>query len=531
MIIMALVCTGAVFYMSWLGGAFLPRWIDWRSGNVYGKADTGHRYEIVLSGKRAEVLYDNSVIWNSPDGMKVQQAISCDIDNDQEEELVLLCWKIGRFGESRPFWVDRDERKWSQHLFLYEYDQGKIRPKWMSSYIGQDVAEMWVGENWHDRSDGSSAECSRQSYGRQEDGGPEDGDALYLGSPEDGHALYRDGPEDGGQGDRNALYLSSPDGKISRWVWGSWGFRKEETEVSFTVFGDLLAHEPIYRYGLQHGGNFGFLFEKTKGIIAQSDIAVINQETPLTDHPALYGDYPRFGTPAGVGKAVADAGFDVVTCATNHALDRGAEGVDFTKKFYDALGVTCLGIQSIEERNRVAHRVIVKNGIRFAMLNYTYGTNGIRIPEEYPDLVHLLADEDRIRKEIEAARAESDFVIVFVHWGTEYAETPDDFQKEWTRIFLESGVDAVIGTHPHVLQPYEIVRDGDGHEMLVYYSIGNYISAQHETSCVKGGMAQFTVSLTTKGYRITEYTLQPLTITRQEDGRYTVEREYDREGF
>ena len=134
---------------------------------------------------------------------------------------------------------------------------------------------------------------------------------------------------------------------------------------------------------------------------------------------------------------------------------------------------------------------------------------------------HLLEDEDRIREEMKAAKRESDIVLVFVHWGTEYEEEPDDFQKKWTQLFLDSGVDVTVGTHPHALQPYEMLEGSDGHRMLVYYSIGNYISAQSEKSCVKGGMADFTVSLTTDGYRITEYGLRPLVI-KWEEGRKCV---------
>lgn len=129
-----------------------------------------------------------------------------------------------------------------------------------------------------------------------------------------------------------------------------------------------------------------------------------------------------------------------------------------------------------------------------------------------------------MQKDIARAKAEADFVIVFAHWGTEYAQEPDEFQRKWTQVFLQSGVDIVIGTHPHILQPYEMLTGDDGHQMLVYYSIGNYISAQPEKRCVKGGMAEFTVSLTPTGYQITEYDLQPLTIVWQQGGRYTVER-------
>lgn len=140
-------------------------------------------------------------------------------------------------------------------------------------------------------------------------------------------------------------------------------------------------------------------------------------------------------------------------------------------------------------------------------------------------MVHLLEDEEKVREDIEKAREEADFVIVFAHWGTEYAEQTDAYQQKWAQLFLESGVDVVVGTHPHVLQPCEVLRDEQGHEMLVYYSIGNFISAQREETCVKGGMAEFTISLTDRGYRITEYGLQPLVITRREGGRYTVDFE------
>lgn len=137
-------------------------------------------------------------------------------------------------------------------------------------------------------------------------------------------------------------------------------------------------------------------------------------------------------------------------------------------------------------------------------------------------MVHLFSEEE-VRSALAQARSAADFVIVFAHWGTEYAQDPDAFQKRWTQIFLECAVDVVVGTHPHCLQPYELLMDDNGHQMLVYYSIGNYISAQPEKHCVKGGMAKFTIGLTEKGYQLTEYALQPLAITWHEGGKYTVE--------
>lgn len=458
----------AVLYLLWQNGAFLPRWIDWTCG--LHTAQSG-RYEISLQDKSVTVFCDSIPVWTSPKNIKVQAALSCDIDRDQCDELILLCWKTGRYGKNRPFWVEHDETKWSQHIFVYRYDRQAVRPKWMSSYIGQAVAEMSV------LCDGSS---------------------------------------------NNHLLLTDPDGKTSSWLWDSWGFTREKTEVSFIAFGDNLIHEPIYRYGLHNGQNFGFLFENVRETVSQSDIAILNQETPLTDNPALYSDYPRFGTPAQVGQAVADAGFQIVTCATNHAMDLGAEGIRFTKDFFESRNVKCLGIQPKTQRDVSPYTIVEKNGIRFALLNYTYGTNGIPLPKDSPRMVHLLADEAAVRKELAAAKADSDFMIVFVHWGTEYAPEPDDFQEKWAQVFLSCKADVVVGTHSHALQPCELLRDEDGHEMLLYYSIGNFVSAQPQKTCIKGGMACFTVSRTASGCKITAYDLRPLSITRHKEGKYTV---------
>lgn len=444
--IIAAAITAAVLYVLWINGCFLPRWIEWQSGSVFNQSK---EYEIILDHKEVRIIFHDDVIWNSPKGIKVQETVSCDIDYDGKDELVLLCWKRGRYGKHRPFWVDRDEIKWSQHIFVYEYEKEEIRPKWMSSYIGVDVADISI------RNKADS---------------------------------------------KKSLLLVDTQGNVSSWAWDSWGFTKEDTMVSFTVFGDNLIHEPIYRYALNQGGSFHFLFENVKNMVRDSDISVINQETPLVNDPAMYGDYPRFGTPIEVGQAIADTGFDVVTCATNHALDRGAEGINITKDFFESHNVMCLGIQSENEAGYLPYKTITRKGIKFALLNYTYGTNGIRIPEENPNMVHLLDNEEKIRNDLKQAGEAADLVIVFVHWGTENSEEIDDFQRKWAKVFLDSKVDVVIGTHPHALQPFEVLEDENGHEMLIYYSIGNFISAQPEKSCVKGGMASFTVSLTAAGY-------------------------------
>lgn len=451
----------------WRAGAFLPGWIDWEEDCNFEAAGG---YEISLTDRAVHVDLGGERIWDSPGEAKVQQVLSCDIDRDDEEELILLCWKRGRYGKHRPFWVEQDERSWSQHIFVYEYAEHEILPKWMSSYIGQDVLSM-------------------------------------------GYSKNKSGKE--------WLLLTDEMGAVSSWRWGSWGFSKEDTAVSFLLFGDNLIHEPIYTYGLNNGGNFDFLYEQVRERVAESDIAVINQETPLVEDPSEYGDYPRFGTPIQVGEAMARAGFDVVTCATNHALDRGVEGVCTTKEFFTSQDMLCLGIQTQSEKERKPYEIIRRKGASFALFNYTYGTNGNALPEEYPDMVHLLEEEAQIREDLKKAEKEADFVIVFVHWGTEGTAEPDAFQKEWTNVFLESKVDVVVGGHPHAVQPFEMLQGADGHRMLVYYSLGNFVSAQPEKSCEKGAAAIFTAAPGADGYDVAAYDLEPLTILWKEGGGYT----------
>ena len=464
--IAAALCAGAILYILWNSGALLPQWIIWEESSL---SAGGGQYTVELAQKKVDVRCDGAVVWSSPADVKVQAAESLDIDGDGQEELLLLCWKRGRYGRYMPFWVDRDEKKWSQHLFVYAYAAGEIRPKWMSSYMGQDVSRMRV-------------QAAESGKGR--------------------------------------LWLKEPGGAESCWIWDSWGFVKAKTEVTFTVFGDNLIHEPLYDYGLAHDGAFGFLFENFQDAIAQSDVAVINQETPLTDSPARYSGYPRFGTPQAVGQAIVDAGFDVVTCATNHALDQGPAGADATKAFFEDHDILCLGICPQGQTEEEPYEILARNSIRFALFNYTYGINGMETLGQDSQGVYLLGDEEQIKRDMWEAKERADMIIVFVHWGTEGAVEPDAFQKKWARVFLEGQADVVVGTHSHTLQPCTVMRDEDGHEMLVYYSLGNFISAQPEKTCVRGGMASFTITLTPEGSRIDRYSLQPLRIRWMQGGKY-----------
>ena len=198
-------------------------------------------------------------------------------------------------------------------------------------------------------------------------------------------------------------------------------------------------------------------------------------------------------SPWALGDAEVKAGFNIILHATNHTLDKGLKGVENCLSFWKTYhpDTTVLGINETEEDYENIY-VYEKEGFKIAFLNYTYGTNGIPIPDSKPYIVNML-DKDKITADVTKAKQLADMVIVLPHWGTEYVYTPDSNQNYWTQLFLSLGVDVVIGTHPHVLEPVEVVSDTKGHEMLVYYSLGNFVSNQDQKPRMIGGMAKMTL--------------------------------------
>lgn len=293
----------------------------------------------------------------------------------------------------------------------------------------------------------------------------------------------------------------------------------KEEQVTFLCAGDNLIHVPML-YGKEDG--YGSFYENIREEVQKADIATVNQETIFVKDRALVSDFPKFGTPLEIGDAIAEAGFDVVTLANNHVLDKGTYGIDVTTSFYRRKGITYLGVHPTweeQDENKEEITIIKKNGIRIALLNYTYGTNGIPSPEETPYLVERLTEKGRVIRQLDEARERADAVIVFVHWGTEYSSEIDEQQQYFTELFLEHGVDVVIGTHPHVLQPYEKLTGKQGQQMLVYYSLGNLISAQEQEACKIGGLAKFTVKKSLDGeISILEEQLQKVVTTHEQSG-------------
>ena len=293
---------------------------------------------------------------------------------------------------------------------------------------------------------------------------------------------------------------------------------KVEPEVTLIMVGDMLMHMPVNNSGKMEDGtmNFDHLFTYTKDMIAEADVAIVNQEVMLGGTELGISGYPKFNTYYEVGDALANAGFDVVLHATNHTMDRGKDGLLNCLNFWETNypNMAIVGIQDTKEEQSEIY-VYEHQGIKVAILNYTYGLNGLPMPSDMPFAVNLIK-ESQIAEDVARAKELADFVVLCPHWGTEYVLEETKNQRMWAEFFMECGVDLVIGTHPHVIEPAEMWTDEEGNEMLVYYSLGNYVNstASEEKNIgwrMLGAMATVTLSRNENGeVYIKEYGAEPL---------------------
>ncbi len=268
---------------------------------------------------------------------------------------------------------------------------------------------------------------------------------------------------------------------------------------TLAVCGDAMSHMPQTRdaYDSQAGAyDYKPMIRFAKPWIEQADYAVVNLETTFAGGPD-YSGFPAFNTPDTLGDALKDAGFDLVSTANNHCLDRGYDGMVRTLDVLDKLGLAHVGTYRSAEERAAQNGVYVADvgGIKVAFLSYTYGTNGIPVSKSHPDTVNILhtdymsdtqvLDTERIADDLAAAEALSpDLIAVIVHWGLEYQTTQNDHQEEIADFLFDHGADVILGSHPHVLQPMETRtltdRDGTTHTGFVCWSLGNFISSQND---------------------------------------------------
>ena len=273
--------------------------------------------------------------------------------------------------------------------------------------------------------------------------------------------------------------------------------KKQEDKKSFTFVGvgDNLYHEAMYWYQNYRNGYYDFdsYYEMTNKYTQNADLAYINFETLCIGESYGLSGYPTFNGPTEILSSVNNAGFDWWSLSSNHSLDRGADGllaqIDLIHNEYPNVITTGSHI-SQEDKNRTLVKEI--NGIKVGFLGYTYGLNGFSLPEDKPWLVDLI-DKDQIKQDMEALNKVSDVQMVSMHWGNEYQTEPTQEQEDLANYLNELGVEVVIGSHPHVIEPAKIIK-GKNQNTLVYYSLGNYTSAQDMDITMVGGMASFTLN-------------------------------------
>ncbi len=259
---------------------------------------------------------------------------------------------------------------------------------------------------------------------------------------------------------------------------------KEDTNIKMAVIGDIMCHNSQYKDAHDSKNNtydFSYVFSDIKEYISSADIAIGNLETTFAGKERGYSNYPRFNTPEQLATNLKDFGIDVVSTANNHCMDTNYTGLVSTLKYLDEAGISHTGTNETEEQQ---NQILVKdvNGVKIAFLSFTYGTNGITIPVDKSFAVNLI-DEDLILRQIKLAKEQNpDLICVSMHWGIEYQLKQNQEQEKLKDLLFNNGVDIILGSHPHVLQPMKnetiTLDDGSTKDCFVIYSLGNFMSGQ-----------------------------------------------------
>ena len=259
---------------------------------------------------------------------------------------------------------------------------------------------------------------------------------------------------------------------------------KKDITVKLTAIGDAMCHSQNFKDAYNSSTktyDFSHVFTDIAEYINSADISIGNLETTFAGESRGYSGYPTFNTPSALGTALKDIGLDILSTANNHSLDKGYTGLVSTLDELDKIGLSHVGTyRSVEEQNQVLVKDV--NGIKFAFLSYTYGTNGIPVPSGKEYCINLI-DKELIKEQIELAKSENvDVICVNMHWGDEYKIKQNSTQEELADFLFENGVDIILGSHPHVLEPMEkrtvTLADGTTKDGFVIYSLGNFVSGQ-----------------------------------------------------
>ena len=264
-------------------------------------------------------------------------------------------------------------------------------------------------------------------------------------------------------------------------------------KASLFMVGDSLIHSAVYADADLGNGKYDFspMISEFSNIVSNYDLAFYNQETILGGTSLGLSSYPTFNSPYEVGDAFTNIGFNLVSLANNHTLDRGKQAIINSKNYWNQKEkvYTTGSYSSLEERNQIKVKEV--NGIRYAFFAYTESTNGIPIPNGEDYLVNIYSNE-KAYQDIMAVKDKADIIIVSMHWGEEYSFEVSNRQREIASYLSSLGVKLIIGHHPHVVEPIEYVND-----TLVIYSLGNFLSAQIGIDKLTGLMVSLDIVKTT----------------------------------
>lgn len=261
---------------------------------------------------------------------------------------------------------------------------------------------------------------------------------------------------------------------------------KKSATINMAFTGDIMCHNTIYKDAFDSSNNsydFSYIFDDVKYNIQTADIAVGNLETTFAGSSKGYSSYPTFNTPENLAYTLKKIGFDVLSTANNHCYDSGYSGIESTINYLDDADISHTGTyKSKEEQNQI----LIKNvkGIKIAFLSFTYGTNGIKVPNDKSYSVNLI-DKNLILNQLSLAKDQDpDMICVSMHWGIEYQTSPNSEQKDLADFLFKNGADLIIGNHPHVLQSMEkrdiTLDDGSHKDGFVVYSLGNFLADQNK---------------------------------------------------
>ena len=250
--------------------------------------------------------------------------------------------------------------------------------------------------------------------------------------------------------------------------------KKDETKkMSLVAVGDCLIHGAVYMDARTGSNSYDFskMIELVGPEIEKYDLRYYNQETIIGGKKLGVSHYPRFNSPEEIGDNMVDLGFNLISLVNNHTLDKNEEGILNSNEYWKTKNVITAGTYSSQdERDDI--KVYEKNGIKYAFLAYTTTTNGLSVPQGKDYLVNVYSEE-QVKEDIDKIKDKVDVIIVSMHWGEEYLFEPTDNQKEIAKYLSSLGVNLIIGSHPHVVEPVGYVND-----TLVIYSLGNFLSGQ-----------------------------------------------------